>query len=121
MDHYCEIEVKTKGRFFTKIRRQGLLFDLYAWFLLWQVYEWDFETLGRKTPDELSAGMLYTGALSWCKNEGIKVDFTKEDVEGWIDNIPTGKMKEIGRVLINSMQVLDKIRAAGAKGDEKKK
>lgn len=118
MEHYCEIEIKRHWPL--KPRRQGLLFDLYAWFLLWQVYEWDFEALGRKTADELSAGMLYTGALSWCKDNGIKVDFTKEQVAGWIDDIPTGKMKEIGKVLMESMKVLDPIRAAGAKGEKKK-
>jgi hypothetical protein len=64
--------------------------------------------------------MLYTGALSWCKNEGMKVDFTKEEVSGWIDDIPTGKMKEIGRVLMDSMKVLEPIRAAGAKSEKKK-
>jgi hypothetical protein len=121
MEHYCEIEIKTKKRFFTKIRTQGLLFDMYAWFLLWQVYEWDFEALGKKSPDELSAGMLYTGALSWCKDQGIKVDFTKEDVSKWIDDIPNGKMKEIGRVLTESMKVLEPIQAAGRKVEGEKK
>jgi hypothetical protein len=120
MEHYCEIEIKQKGRFFTKITKRGLLFDMYAWFLLWQVYEWDFEALGKKTPDELSAGMLYTGALSYCKENGIKVDFTKEDVDGWIDQIPTGKMKEIGKTLLRSMQVLENINTAGAGGEKKK-
>ena len=120
MEHGCEIEIKTKGRFFTKIRTQGLLFDMYAWFLLWQVYNWDFEALGKKTPDELSAGMLYTGALSYNKDKGIKVDFTREDVVKWIDDIPTGKMKEIGRVLMESMKVLDPIRQAGAAVEKKK-
>jgi hypothetical protein len=121
MEHYCEIEIKTKGRFFTKVKTQGLLFDMYAWFLLWQVYEWDFEAIGKKSIDELSAAMLYTGALSYNKDRGIKVDFTREQVQAWIDDIPTGKMKEIGRVLLESMKVLEPIQAAGRKVEEQKK
>ena len=120
MDYYCEIEVKTKGRFFTKIKTQGLLFDLYAWFLLWQVYEWDFEVLGKKNTDELSSGMLYTGALSYNRFKGIPVDFTQDDVEKWLYDIPTGKMKEIGKTLMLSMQVLEKIKTVGPAGEKKK-
>jgi hypothetical protein len=120
MDHYCEIYVKQKRLFRTVTRKQGLLFDLYAWFLLWQVYEWDFEVSGKKTPDELSTGMLYTGALSWNRLNGIKVGYTQEDVNKWIDEIPTGKMKEIGKTLMLSMQVLEKIKTAGKTVEKKK-
>jgi hypothetical protein len=130
MDNFCEIEIrqpdkKVKSLFRTKLIKQppkvqGLLFDLYAWFLLWQVYAWDFEALSKKTTDELSSGMLYTGALSWNRFHGVPVDYTKADVEAWIDDIPTGKMKEIGRVLMASMKVMEEIKAGAGVGEKKK-
>jgi len=118
MDNFCEIEIKKKW-LFTYTKKQGLLFDLYAWFLLWQSYGWDFNALSHKNVDELSSAMLYTGALSWNRFNGIRVDFTKEEVQKWADNLSVGKMKELGRVLLESMKVMEEIKAGA--GVEKKK
>ena len=117
MDNFVEINVRYKRLGFTRTRTQGILFDLYAWFLLWQHFGWDFDILSKKSPDELATGMLYTGAVSYNRFKGIRVAFIKQDVDKWVDEIPTGKMKEIGKVLMDSMKVLEPIRAA----DESKK
>lgn len=113
MDYIVEIEVKYKRFGFTRKRKQGLKFDMYAWFLLWEHYGWSFDTLGQKPLDELQGGMLYTGALSYDRFMGIRREYTIEDVERWINELPVSKMKEISKVLTESTKILEPLKAAG--------
>jgi len=120
MENFVEIQVKYKRFGFTRTRKQGLLFDLYAWFLLWQHFGWDFDTIGGKGIDELQSGMLYTGALSYNRLKGERHEFTVADVERWLDDIPVSKMKEISRVLLESTKILEPLKQAGAVVEKKK-
>ena len=113
MDNFVEIEIKQKKRFRTVLIKQGLMFDLYAWFLLWQHFGWNFDTIGTKAVDELQSGMVYTGALSYNRYKGIRKEFTIEDCEKWIDELPVRKMKEISKVLMESTKILEPLKAAG--------
>ena len=128
MDHYVTIEVQQPDKLLVRKflgfrygvkkvpqppRVQGILFDLYAWFLLWEHFGWDFDLLGKRTVDELASGMLYTGSISWCKFHGLPINFTKDDVGRWMDDLSNKKMKEIGKVLTESMKVLEPLKAAG--------
>lgn len=120
MDNFVEIDVKYKRFGFTRKRRQGMLFDLYAWFLLWQHFGWDFSMIGKKPMDELQSGMLYTGALSYDRFKGEKHEFTVEDMERWMNDLPVSKMKEISRALMESTKILEPLAKAGAAVEKKK-
>ena len=111
MEHLVIIKVK---RFLFK-RKQGLLFDLYAWHLLWQHFGWDFDEIGKKSIDELHNGMLFTGAVSYNRYQGIKRKLTPKDVEKWVGDLSVGKMREISKALMDSTKVIEPMKAAGVK------
>lgn len=109
-DHYIEIKVKRRIGY----RRQGILFDLYAWFLLWQTYGWDFEAIS-KMNSELDAVMIYTGAVSWNKYIGKRVNFDDKDAKRWAEELTVKEMKQIGKVLMDSMKVMERMQAGAVK------
>jgi len=112
MEHLVIIKVKS---WFLFKRKQGLLFDLYAWHLLWQHFAWDFEEIGKKSIDELHTGMLFTGAVSYNRYKGINRRLTPKDAKRWIDDLSVGKMREISKVLMDSMKFIEPMKAAGVK------
>ena len=135
MEHYVEIEIGQPDLYVVKKflgirygvkkipqppKKLGLYFDLYAWYLLYKKYNWNFEALQSKSTEELSNAMLFTGAISWLK-EQVKVDFSEGDIAAWANEVPAKKMREIGNVLLDSMSVFKDMKEKMAAGESKKK
>jgi hypothetical protein len=118
LPHYVEIETKCKRFGILPCKRtRGFLFDMYAWYLLWQSHGWDFEAIRKTSMDDLSVEMLYFGAVAHCKEIGKRIDFTRDDVMEWEDKLTKSKRKELAEVLQNSIPNFEK----DGGGDSKKK
>ena len=103
LEHCIELKVHNR---FIGYRRVGFLFDMYAWFLLFREFNINIGNIQKEGADALMQKMLYTSALSYCKEKGMKARFTQKDVEGWIDGITNRDAKELGRVFADSMKVI---------------
>ena len=116
LEHCIELKVHNR---FIGYRRIGFLFDMYAWFLLFREFNINIGNIQKEGADALMQKMLYTSALSYCKEKGMKARFTQKDVEGWIDGITNRDAKELGRVFADSMKVIADI--GNVTGDEESK
>lgn len=111
------IELKVPGR----LRKVGFLFDMYAWFLLYQEMGTDLNDISGNDPEKLMGDMIYTSAVSACKEKGRRVRFNRDKVMGWLDKMTNRDVKELGKVFNESITLLNKtIEATDGATNEKK-
>ena len=111
--HYIRLKV---GRF----RRQGFLFDMYAWFLLYQELGVGISEIGERNPEELLTDMVYLAGVSYNRSVGKKVRFTKSDVMVWLDRMPNRDVKALGKAFQESITVVSEVVETSQEAEKKK-
>jgi len=112
---YCEIRLPGFWR-----RRQGFLFDMYAWFKLTELHNVEFGDLSKFNQETIIRDMMYCAALSWNKDQGKRIHYTQADVIGWMENLPSKDVKRLVDTFAKS-KVFGKTLAEWAVSNEKKK
>lgn len=122
--HYCEIDVKYRRFGFTRTRKQGFLFSMLAWYLLYEEYGWDFDGMREKGEAELMSKMVYLAAKVANWDKGLPAMFTLADVAGWLDQCNGKDTKLVEQTFKRAMTVIpDEIKERGEKaqaGSKKK-
>mgnify|MGYP001822074461 CR=1 FL=1 len=111
--HYTEIRVR-RWRLWPKVQL-GFLFDMYAWFLIWDEFGIGLSEL----KDDAANKILYCAAVSAARAEGRKVWFTEKDVRRFIEQSTTKESNQLTQTLIKSQKVVTEF-AEKAKGSKKK-
>ena len=118
LEHYIEVKVPRRCWIFSCKRKQGFLFDTYAWYLLYREYGTDIGEVGKFDPQTLVARMIHTAAISANKEQGKRVAFTGDDVAEWVDAMTNREIKRLGEVFAQSMKVMSE-ETGGGKGQKK--
>ena len=104
--HYCEIKVH-RWKLLPKVRI-GFLFDMYAWFLMYDTDKIDLADTGKMKPGDLIAAMIYAGAVSWSKDLGRRQWFTRTDIDRFIENVSKREFETIQATFLNSFAEMSK-------------
>lgn len=114
--HYCEIDVKYKRFGITRTRKQGFLFSMLSWYLLYEEYGWDFDDMREKGEAELMSRMVYLAAKVANFEKGLPALFTMQDVAGWLDQCNGKDTKKVEQTFRRAMTVIpEEIRERGKK------
>ena len=98
----------------------GFKFDMYAWFLLCEANGIELHQLGELTQEKMFADLIYASAVSYLKDKGKEVRFTKEQLGEWLDKM-NHKDSELLGVAILKSKVFGKTVTEHAKDAVKKK
>ncbi len=114
-----ETFITVKRRFFnTDI---GLLYDMYAWFLLNEKYQLDINNSAVKDPEVFMVNITHCAAISYARETRKKIWFEREDVVRWLDNIKRGDLKRIQQTIEKSSDAVAKRYGKSKQSGEKKK
>lgn len=113
--HYIEIKVR-RWKLLPKVRL-GFLFDMYAWFMLFDEFGVDIEQLKGSG----AKNILYAAAVSAAKEKGRNVWFTTEDIERFIENATTKESNQVIKTLRDSQTVVQEFSEKMKTGTEPKK
>jgi hypothetical protein len=95
--------------------RLGFLFDMYAWFLLFEEFGFDLSDIKQ----EAMRRILYTAAVSAARDQGKRVWFTADDIDRFIETVPTKESNAVITTLKNSQDVIkeftNKVKTDGVK------
>jgi len=81
----------------------GFLFDMYAWFLLFDEFGFDLSEL----KDEASKHIIYCAAVSSCRSKGRKIWFDSKDVNQFLQNTPTKDSTKVKETFKKSQSVIE--------------
>ena len=112
--HYTEIKVR-RWRLLPKVRL-GFLFDMYAWFLLFDEFGVELADLQKESAKRI----VYAAAVSAARAEGRKVWVTPEQIEVCIEQSTTKESGELVKTLRDSQTVIDDFNKKINKGSKKK-
>ena len=80
----------------------GFKFDMYAWFLLCEANGIELHQLGELSQDKMFADLIYASAISYLKDKGKKVRFTKEQLGEWMDKMNHKDSELLGSAILKS-------------------
>lgn len=111
--HYTEIRVR-RWRFWPKVRI-GFLFDMYAWFLLFDEFGIELDNL----KDQASKQIMFAAALSSARNTGKKEWFNADDIVKFLEDIPARESNKVLKTFRESQTVIAEFNER-IKGEKKK-
>ena len=85
-------------------RPQGFLFGMSVWIRLWEIQE-----KKELDPKETTILLYYLAADNYQKEQRQKTDFTIDDVERWIKEMPQSDANAIAQCLVDSKVLSQKV------------